>query len=395
MFKASMTVKSIKNVKNLAGKRALARCDFNVAVEKNKIADDFKIIQSLPTIRFLAASGAKVILLTHFGRPAGKKIKKFKLKVIKLRLEKLLGKKVSYVEDLIGAKAKDAVVKMKNGQIILLENVRFYKEEEENDKTFAKELANLADIYVNDALAVSHRKHASVAAIQKYLPAYAGMLLEKEIINLNKVLRPAQPLVVVIGGAKLETKVPVIKNLRKRAEAVLIGGMITYDFLAAENLSTGRYKVEKAARKLAKKLLYKNVILPLDFVVSDKINGKGVVKVVSAQELPKNFWQFDIGPQTIREYARYIKNAKTIIWNGPMGMFENEHFKNGTLSVARLVATVSSGKAFGVVGGGETAAALKQTKMIEYVDFVSTGGGAMLEYLAGKRLPGLKKIVRQ
>jgi len=188
--------------------------------------------------------------------------------------------------------------------------------------------------------------------------------------------------------------VPVIKNLRKKADAVLIGGMIIYDFLAAKKLSTGKYRPDKSQVKLAKKLLYKNIILPVDFIASDKTNGKGLVKVVSPLALPKNFFQFDIGPQTIRLYAQYIKNAKTIIWNGPMGMFESEHFQHGTLAVARLVATMSSGRAFGVVGGGETVAALKQTKMIEYVDWVSTGGGAMLEYLAGKRLPGLKKIVK-
>ncbi len=247
-----MTIKSIKNVKNLTGKRVLVRCDFNVAVKKNKITDDFKIVQSLPTIRYLVARQARIILLTHFGRPEGKRMESYKLNVIRARLEKLLGKKVAYVPDCIGKQAQAAVAKMKNGQVILLENIRFYKKEEKNDKKFAKALASLADSYVNDALAVSHRKHASVAAIQKYLPSYAGLLLAKEVLNLNKILSPAQPLAAVIGGAKLETKVPVIKNLRKKATAVLIGGMITYDFLAAKKLSTGKYKVEKAQKKLAK-----------------------------------------------------------------------------------------------------------------------------------------------
>src|SRR3989338_3776857 len=392
--KPFMTIKSIRSVKNLAGKRVLVRCDFNVAVEKNKIIDDFKIVQSLPTIRYLISQGAKVILLTHFGRPEGKKVKIYKLKIIKPRLEKLLGKKVAYAEDCINAKAKSAVAKMKNGQVVLLENVRFYKEEEANDRKFAKALASLADVYVNDAFAVSHRWHASVAAIKKYLPAYAGLLLAKEVLNLNKALRPAPPLVVIIGGAKLETKLPVIKNLRKKAKVVLIGGMIAYDFLAAKKWSSGRYQVAPAPRRLAKKLSYQNVILPVDFVASDKSNGQGQIKVVAAADLPAKMWQLYIGPETIRLYARYIKSAKTIIWNGPMGMFENEHFKHGTMSVARLVAAVSSGKAFGIVGGGETVAALKQTKMTEHVDWVSTSGGAMLEYLAGKRLPGLKKIIK-
>lgn len=389
-----MTIKSIRNIKNLAGKKALVRCDLNVAMDKNKIADDFKIVQSLPTVRYLCGQGARVILLTHLGRPGGKKMKAYKLKVIKVRLEKLLGKKVVYVEDCGGVKAKEAVAKMNNGQVILLENVRFYAGEEANNRRFAKSLASLADIYVNDAMAVSHRAHASVAAIQKYLPTYAGFLLEKELLSLNKVLHPKQPLVVIIGGAKLETKVPVIKNLRKKAQAVLIGGMISYDFLAAKKLSTGKYKPDKTQVKLAKKLLYRNVILPIDFVASSSGVKNGKISVVPADNLPKNILQFDVGPDTIRLYAKYIKPAKTIIWNGPLGMFENEHFKHGTLSTARLVAAVSSGKAFGVIGGGETVAALKQSGMFEHIDWVSTSGGAMLAYLAGERMPGLKRIIK-
>ncbi|PIR93218.1 phosphoglycerate kinase [Candidatus Falkowbacteria bacterium CG10_big_fil_rev_8_21_14_0_10_43_10] len=389
-----MKIKSVKSLSDLRGKKVLVRCDFNVAIKGKKIGDDFKIVQSLPTIRYLTAKGAKVIIITHLGRPQGKKVASCKLSVISSKLTKLLGKRVTYVEDCAGKRARDAAEKMKDGQIVLLENLRFYKDEEENNREFAKGLAELADIYVNDALAASHRKHASVCAVQEFLPSYAGLLLEKEVLNLQKVLHPVRPFVIIIGGAKLETKVPVMKNLRKKTDAVLIGGMITYDFLAAKKWSTGKYKVEKSQKRLAKRLLYRNVILPLDFVVSNKTNGRGVVRVVNAQELPKNFWQFDIGPQTIREYARHIKSAKTIIWNGPMGMFESEHFKHGTLAVARLVAAVSSGRAFGIVGGGETATALKQTKMIEYVDFVSTSGGAMLEYLAGNKLPGLKNIIK-
>ena len=295
----------------------------------------------------------------------------------------------------INSKAQAAAAKMKDEQIVLLENVRFYPQEERNDAAFAKKLAGLADLYVNDAFASSHRAHASVSAIQKFLPAYAGLLLEQELTHLQKVLRPAHPFVVIAGGKKIETKVPLIKALRKKADAVLIGGMLAYDFLAAKRLSTGSYGVAPAQKKLAKKMLGKNVMLPFDFVTASKKDGSGILRVSAADALPKNSYQFDIGPQTIRAYARYVKEAKTILWNGPMGMFENEHFKHGTMSVARLVAAVSSGKAFGIVGGGETVASmalLKTRRKLPENIFISTGGGAMLEYLSGKKLPGIESL---
>ncbi len=398
-------IKSIKNLRNLRGKKVLVRCDFNVGIEnppspkgsgeaRGKIIDDFKIVQSLPTIRFLISKGAKVILMTHLGRPDGKKVVSLKLSPISTRLTKLLDKKVKYINDCVGQKAQNAVDKMKNGQIVLLENLRFYKEEESNDVEFAERLAELADVYVNNAMAVSHRAHASVDKIKKFLTSYAGLLLQQELTNLNKVLHPRKPLVVIIGGAKINTKVSVIKNLAKKADAILIGGMITYDFLAAKKLSTGKFKVDKVNKKLAKKLLSKKVILPVDFISASKADGKGEIVVVPANKLPKNNFQLDIGPETIRLYAKFLKNTHTIIWNGPMGMFEQKRFKNGTLAIARLVSTVSSGQAFGVVGGGETVTALKQTKMIEHVDWVSTSGGAMLQYLAGEKMPGLKGIIK-
>ncbi len=389
-----MKIKTIKKAGNLRGKRVLVRCDFNVPIKGRKVADDFKIVQSLPTVRYLVAKGARVVLLTHLGRPKGKKDKNYKLKVVSHRLTKLLGGRVKYVEDCVNREAQEAAAKMKSGQVVLLENLRFYKGEEDNNKEFAESLAGLADIYVNDAMAVSHREHASVSAVREFLPSYAGLLLEKEIENLQKVLKPEKPLVAIIGGAKIETKVPVIRNLAKKASKVLIGGMLAYDFLAAKKWSTGKYRVDKANAKLAKKLLSKKVILPVDLVVSNKSGGQGKVNLTPANKLPKNCWQYDIGPETIRLYAQCIKEAKTVIWNGPMGMFEEERFRQGTLAVARLVAEMSSGRAFGVVGGGETVSALKQTKMLEHVDWVSTSGGAMLAYLAGEKLPGLLNIVR-
>ncbi|OGF28248.1 phosphoglycerate kinase [Candidatus Falkowbacteria bacterium RIFOXYC2_FULL_47_12] len=387
-------VKSITNVKDLAGKRVLVRCDFSVPVAKGKVIDDYKIVQTLPTIQYLLQREAKIILITHLERPGGKRVKRYELGPIRARLSRLLGKKVAYVHDCVGPKAQAAAAKMKDEQIVLLENVRFYPQEERNDAAFAKKLAGLADLYVNDAFASSHRAHASVSAIQKFLPAYAGLLLEQELTHLQKVLRPAHPFVVIAGGKKIETKVPLIKALRKKADAVLIGGMLAYDFLAAKRLSTGSYGVAPAQKKLAKKMLGKNVMLPFDFVTASKKDGSGILRVSAADALPKNSYQFDIGPQTIRAYARYVKEAKTILWNGPMGMFEAEHFQHGTRAVARLVACRSSGKAFGLVGGGETIEVLRQVKMLEFVDWASTGGGAMLAYLAGEKMPGLKEILK-
>jgi len=395
-----MKVKSIKDIKNLRGKRILLRCDFNVAIKDHKIIDDFKIVQTLPTLRYLINKGAKVIIITHLGRPKTSNKsqvtnnKKYTVKPIIVRLNKLLDKKVKYLENFLSEDTEDAVDKLKNGQILVLENIRYYPEEKKNDKKFAKKLASLADVYVNDAMAVSHRAHASISAIQSFLPSYAGLLIEKEIINFNKIIRPQQPLAVIIGGAKIETKVPVIKKLSKKASVIFIGGMISYDFLAALKLSTGKYKVDTKNKKLAKKLLSKKIILPIDFITSNTKTGKGKAQVIAADEIPKDSWQFDIGPETIRFYAQHLKQAKTIIWNGPMGMFENNKFKNGTLSIARVVASVSRGKAFGVVGGGETVVALKKTKMLEHVDWVSTSGGAMLAYLAGEKMPGLQKIIK-
>jgi len=391
-----MRVKSIKDVKNLRGKQVLVRCDLNVAIKNYKIVDDFKIIKTLPTLRYLINNGAKVIIITHLGRPSHNpeaiSRKDFSVKPIIIRLNKLLNKKVKYLENFLDEEAKDVVDKLKNEQILVLENIRYYPEEKKNDRKFAKKLANLADIYVNDAMAVSHRAHASVSAVQNFLPSYAGLLLEKEILNLNKIARPKKPLAVIIGGAKIETKVPVIKKLAKKASVIFIGGMISYDFLAALKLSTGKYKVDSRNKKIAKKLLSKKIILPIDFVTSSSKSGKGKTKITAADEISNNSLQLDIGPETIRFYAQHIKQAKTIIWNGPMGMFENDKFKNGTLAIARVVASVSQGKSFCVAGGGETVTALKKTKMLDNVDWVSTGGGAMLSYLAGEKMPGLTKL---
>ncbi|MFH1661564.1 MAG: phosphoglycerate kinase [Candidatus Falkowbacteria bacterium] len=389
-----MKIKSIRDVKNLKGKRVLLRADFNVPIEKGKIKEDYKIAAGLPTIRFLLRYGCKIIIATHLGEPKGKKVKELSTKPIADRLSKLLGEKVKFVEDTVGIKAGNAVNSMKNKEIVMLENLRFSYDEKNNDIKFAKELAKLADIYVNDAFAVSHRNHASLSAIKKYLKPYAGILLENEIKNLEKALNPKEPLILVIGGAKISTKIKLIKKFNKIAHRILIGGALANNFFAAHKLEVGKSLVDKNNIKVAKEYIkkYKNIILPIDIVVSSGKDGDGKPVIRNAYNIKKNETILDIGPDTIRFYSSFIKKAATIIWNGPMGVFEKDRFKHGTFSIARVIAARSGGETFGVVGGGETIEALRKTKMLEYVDWPSTGGGAMLSYLSGDKMPGLKKI---
>lgn len=403
-----MKIKSLRQVKNLTGKRILLRADFNAPMEKDlgaagtvRIKDDYKIVAGLPTIRFLLRHKCKVIIITHLGRPLSRNAKRitqnaknFSVKPIAGRLSELLGRKVKLVDDCAGLAAGTEVSKMRRGEILMLENLRFVYDEENNDLSFAKALAKLADIYVNDAFAASHRAHASVGAIKNYLPSYAGLLLENEIVNLNKILCPQSPLIAVIGGAKMETKTPLIKKLLKKSSHILIGGALANNFLAARKIEVGKSLVDKKSIALAKQFLNKKIILPVDVVVGTKKDGQCEGRSKGVYQVKKNEIILDIGPETIKLYSRFIKKAKTIIWNGPMGMYESEHFKYGTLSIARAVASRSSGAAFGAAGGGETIEALKMTKMLNYVDWVSTGGGAMLAYLGGGKMPGLAGIVK-
>lgn len=381
-------IKSIRQVKDLAGKKVLLRADLNVPLKLNKIKDEYKLIQTLPIIRFLLRHNAKIIIATHLDKdnsaePAAQ------------RLAKLLDKKVMFIRDFPGEKARLAMEKMKNKDIVFLENLRFNQGETENSGQFAKALAGLAKIYVNDAFAVDHRRHASLDAIKKYLPSFAGLLLEKEIVNLNKILKPKQPLISIIGGAKIETKIDLIDNLAKKSFAVLIGGAVANNLIAAHGFKIGRSLSDKSSVRLADEIIkrHKNIVLPIDVIVA-KTPASSQAEVKPINRVSAEDMILDIGPKTIKLFAGFIKQANTIIWNGPMGYFENQHFKHGTLSVARLVAARSTGQAFGAVGGGETIEALKMTKMENYVDWVSTGGGAMLAYLAGEAMPGLKGIVK-
>jgi 3-phosphoglycerate kinase len=284
---------------------------------------------------------------------------------------------------------------MKAGDIILLENLRFNKGEEKNDKIYAAGLASLAKIYINDSFAVDHRDHASVSAIKKYLPSYAGLLLEKEIANLNKILQPKQPLVSVMGGAKIETKIELLERLAKKSAKVLLGGALANNFIAARGLEIGKSLADKPGIRLAKTIIrkYKNIILPIDVVVAKNPDSRSV-SLKSISKVGADEMILDIGPKTIKLFSDFLRSANTIIWNGPLGLFEKERFKHGTIAIARVIIARSAGQAFGVVGGGETIEAVKMTKMDKLIDWESTGGGAALTYLSGAKMPGLKGIVR-
>jgi len=387
-------MKSIKNYKNLENKKVLVRVDFNVPVYKEKVQDDFKIIKHIPLIKYLVKNKCRIVLVSHLGRPEiGKDNRKYSLKPVMESLKNILNKDIKFSSDCIGFKAETAIAKLKPGEVLVLENVRFEKGEKKNSRVFAKKLAKMVDIYINEAFAVSHRKEASVSAIKNYLPSFAGFLLEEEVENLKKI-KKAKDLIVVIGGAKLKTKISLIKKFEKKAQKILIGGALANNFFASYGYEVGRSLVDKESIKIASKLIKssKNILLPTDVIISNK-HSKWDGKAKKVFDIGPKDYIFDIGPETIRLYAGYIKNAKNIIWNGPMGMFEDDNFKHGTLSIARLIAARSSGRAYGVVGGGETVEALKMTRMFRHVDWVSTGGGAMLTYLSGGKMPGLEGLI--
>jgi phosphoglycerate kinase len=398
------------NVKN---KTVLLRVDMNEELDaEGKIVDDFRIRAIIPTIAWLRSQGAKVIVASHAGRPGGKKDIKLSLEPMSKRLADLL--KIKFVKtdrampdyplnhlvffsgDISQGASLETIKAATKKDIVVLENLRFYKGEEENDVSFAKQLARLADVFVNDAFAVSHRKAASVVAVTKYLPSYVGPLLEKEIKNLDYVINKAkQPFVLIMGGIKISDKAKTLERLGRKADAILVGGGIANLFFASEGLEIGKSRVELESKKLAWKIatnFKRKLILPKDVVVSDAKMNPSATKVKSSYDIKPSEVIYDIGPKAILEYSEIIKGAKTICWNGPLGFFEKKPFHTGTFSLSRVIGGVGKNKAFVVVGGGETVAALRLAKQEEYVDHVSTGGGAMLEYLAGDILPGLKVL---
>jgi 3-phosphoglycerate kinase len=384
-----MKMRSIREAKKINGKKIFLRVDFNVPILNGRIKDESKIIAALPTIRLLLRLRCPIILATHLGDPKGKKEAALSVKPLAERLEKIIGKRFCSLvraDGLTDKKTERMAKELTAGQILFLENLRFNKGEEKNDVFFAKKLAGLADFYVNEAFSVCHRKHASISAIRKYLPAYSGLLLAEEIKNLDKIKKPAKPLVLIMGGSKISTKINLIKNLSSKSSHILIGGALANNFLKAAGREIGASLVDKESIAVAKKLLKnKKIVLPLDLAVKGR-NGCSVKKI---DKIIKTDSVLDIGLETIRFYAQIIKKAKTIVWNGPLGVFEEKNFRHGTLALATLVAARSRGKTFGVVGGGETLEALKMTKMESGMDWISTGGGAMLSYLGGEKMPGL------
>ena len=395
-----MNKKTIRDIPvgELKGKKVLVRVDFNVPLdEERRITDDTRIVESLPTIRFLLERGARVILVSHLGRPKGKPKDEFRMDPVAKRLEELLGRKVYKANDCIGEEVEKLANALKEGEVLLLENVRFYAEEEANDENFARSLARLADIYVNDAFGTAHRAHASTAGVARFLPAYAGFLMEKELEALGERLNnPVRPFLAILGGAKVSSKIGVIKKLLEKVDALLIGGGMSYTFIKAMGYEVGTSLLEEGMIEEARSILAMakekgvRLVLPEDFVVAPEGKEGVETKVVAWNEIPPDMGGFDIGPKTVETFAREIAQAKTIFWNGPLGLFEVDLFARGTIEIAKKVA--ESG-AVVVVGGGDTIAAIKKAGVEKKITHISTGGGASLEFVEGRVLPGVEVLL--
>ena len=386
-----MNKKTVKDI-DVSGKKVLVRCDFNVPIADGKITDENRINGAMPTIEYLVAQGAKVILCSHMGRPKGEFNMKYTLAPVAARLGEILGKEVKLSKDVIGDDSKALVAAMNNGDVILLENVRFHKEEEKNDAEFSKALADLAEVYVNDAFGTAHRAHASTAGVAAYLPAVAGFLIGKELDIMGKALNdPARPFVAILGGAKVSDKIGVINNLIEKVDALIIGGAMAYTFMAAKGIDTGKSLVEQDKIALAKELLEKaaaknvQLLIPIDNVVADAFSNDANFKTVG-YDFPEGWMGLDIGAETIKLYSDVILGAKTVIWNGPMGVFEMSNFATGTKAVAKALA---DSDAITIIGGGDSAAAVEQLGFADKMSHISTGGGASLEFLEGLVLPGI------
>lgn len=385
--------KTIEDI-SVNGKRVFVRCDFNVPQDENgNITDDRRIEGALPTINYLIKNSAKVILCSHLGRPKGEFNMKYSLAPVAKRLGELLNKNVILAKDVIGESAKACVLNMQDGDVVLLENVRFHKEEEANDPEFAKQLASLAEVFVNDAFGTAHRAHASTAGIADYLPAVAGYLIKKEIDFMGKALSsPDRPFVSILGGAKVSDKIGVIENLIDKVDTLIIGGGMAYTFLKAQGYGVGTSICELDKVDLAKGLLEKaknkgvKLLLPSETVVGKEFKADTENKVVKSTEIPDGWMGLDIGPASIKEFSAEIAKAKTVVWNGPMGVFEMPAFAVGTKAIATAVADSDS---VSIIGGGDSAAAVEQMGLADRMTHISTGGGASLEFLEGKELPGI------
>lgn len=389
-----MNKKTVRDI-DVTGKKVLVRCDFNVPLDKEtgEITDNRRIRAAIPTIEYLINHNAKVILCSHLGRPKGEFNLKYSLKPVAEELSKLLGKEVKLAKDVIGEDAEKLTSEIKEGEVVLLENVRFHKEEEENDPEFAKKLASFAEIYVNDAFGTAHRAHASTAGVADYLPAVSGFLIEKELEFLGNALdNPERPFVAILGGAKVSDKIGVIENLLDKVDTLIIGGGMAYTFYKAQGHSIGTSICEEDKIDLANDILNKakeknvEILLPIDNHVSAEYSNEAEDKYVESAEIPEGFMGLDIGPKTIELFKNAIKNAKTVVWNGPLGVTEFSKFEEGTKAIAEALAET---EAVTVIGGGDSAAAVEKFGLADKMTHISTGGGASLEFLEGKVLPGI------
>ena len=388
-----MNKKTIRDVP-VSGKRVLVRVDFNVPLEGGEVRDDTRIVAAVPTIRYLLDHKARVILASHLGRPKGKPTPEFSLRPVAKRLGELLGMPVAFVGECVGPEAEAAVAALKPGEVLMLENLRFHAEEEANDPEFSRKLAALADLYVNDAFGTAHRAHASTAGVAAYLPAVAGFLMEKEIDYLSRALEaPSRPFVAILGGAKISDKIGVVKNLLGKVDRLLIGGGMANTFLKAQGYDVAESLVEEDSVAIAKELLAQGagrILLPTDAVVANAFAADAEAKVVPVGQVPAGWRILDIGPETVKAYSKALRGAKTVVWNGPMGVFEFPRFAEGTFAIARALAKLPG--AVTIIGGGDSAAAVEQAGVADKVSHVSTGGGASLEVLEGKTLPGVAAL---
>ncbi len=388
----SLNKKSIEDF-DVAGKKVLVRCDFNVPLKDGVITNDKRIVAALPTIQYLVEHKARVILCSHLGRPKEGWEPEFSLAPVAKRLSELLGKEVKMAKDVIGEDAKKLAASLNDGDVMLIENVRYHKEEKKNDPAFAKELASLAELYVNDAFGAAHRAHASTAGVADYLPAACGYLIQKEINFMGGALEaPKRPLVAILGGAKVSDKIGVIENLIEKVDTLIVGGGMAYTFFKAKGFTVGDSICEDDKVELAKEMLAKaeakgvNFLLPVDNMISTHFAEDAEHKVVDSDNIPDGWMGMDIGPKTIEKFCDAVKGAGTVIWNGPMGVFEFAPFAEGTLAIARAIA--ESG-AISIVGGGDSVAAVTKLGFADKMSHISTGGGASLEFLEGKDLPGI------
>lgn len=390
--------KTIRDIE-LKGKRVLIRCDFNVPLDSNQnITDDTRIRAALPTLEYMVTQGAKVVVMSHLGRPKGKAAAEFSLAPVAVRLAELLGKQVEFADSdvVVDDSVKEKVAALKDGDVLLLQNVRFRKEETDNEPGFAKELASLGDVFVQEAFGTAHRAHASTAGVADYLPCVSGFLIEKEVKFLGSALQnPQRPFVAIMGGAKVGDKIKVIENLLTKVDTLIIGGGMSYTFYKAMGLEIGTSILDADNIDLAKMLLEKatslnvKLLLPVDIVCADKFSNDAKYQTYSRDQIPSDMMGLDIGEETIKLYSEEIAKAKTVVWNGPMGVFEMENFAKGTKAIAEALATSD---ATTIIGGGDSAAAVEQFGLADKMSHISTGGGASLEFLEGKILPGISII---